>query len=408
MKTDQFNLFEGTRRLQMTDSIELTARSLNAYGETHNHWALGWSGGKDSTATLTLLVYLIESGKVKRPKSLTILFADTRLELVPLMAAANDIMDDLRERGIEVRVVMAPLDQRFFVYMFGRGVPPSGAGFRWCTGLIKIEPMEAALRELVGSLGEKVLMITGVRQGESAVRDQRIVMSCGKDGAECGQGWYQETLPAALCDTLAPLLHWRVCHVWEWLRSWAPQAEFGDWSTKLLAEAYGGDEAEEKNARTGCMGCPVASKDVALENIVSRPQWHYLRPLLKLRPMFERLRSDKHFRKRKAAGERDAKGKLVKRQQRLGPLTMEARRWGMAQVLTIQEECNVAARAEGRPLVDILNLEEVARIEELMAANTWPDKWTGDEPTADVVQAPAYADGYSLGLLDFMKGPAYA
>ena len=406
MSKFQTNLFEGTRRLQMTDSIELTARSLQAYGPTHKHWAFAWSGGKDSTATLTVVLYLIASGKIQRPETITVLFADTRLELVPLMAAAHDIMDDLRELGIEVRVVMSPLDERFFVYMFGRGVPPSGAGFRWCTGLIKIEPMEAALRELVGELGEKVLMITGVRQGESAVRDQRIVMSCGKDGAECGQGWYQETLPAALCDTLAPLLHWRVCHVWEWLRSWAPQAEFGDWSTKLLAEAYGGDEAEEKNARTGCMGCPVASKDVALENIVARPQWQYLAPLLRLRPMFERLRADKTFRKRKRAGERDAKGKLVKKQQRLGPLTMDARRWGVAEVLAIQEECNAAARALGRPLVDILNPKEVARIEELMTLNTWPDKWTGDEPTADVVQEVAYADGSSMGLFDFMKGPA--
>lgn len=406
MKLEQTNLFEGTRRLQMTDSIELTAQSLNAYGPTHKHWAVAWSGGKDSTATLTLLVYLIESGKVTKPDSLTVLFADTRLELVPLMAAAHDIMDDLRERGILVRVVMSPLDQRFFVYMFGRGVPPSGAGFRWCTGLIKIEPMEAALAELVGELGTKVLMITGVRQGESAVRDQRIVMSCGKDGAECGQGWYQETLPAALCDTLAPLLHWRVCHIWEWLRNWAPQAEFGDWSTKLLAQAYGGDEAEEKNARTGCMGCPVASRDVALENIVENPHWAYLRPLLRLRPMFERLRADKSFRKRKRAGERDAKGKLVKKQQRLGPLTMEARRWGVAEVLAIQAECNAVALIEGRPLVDILNPEEVARIEALMAANTWPDKWTGDEPTADELQAPAYADGSVMGLLDFMGGPA--
>ena len=403
MKYEQGNIFSGSARMQMNDSIELTARSLNAYGPTHKHWAVAWSGGKDSTATLTLLVYLIESGKVTKPETLTVLFADTRLELVPLMAAAHEIMDDLRERGIQVRVVMSPLDQRFFVYMFGRGVPPSGAGFRWCTGLIKIEPMEAALRELVGELGEKVLMITGVRQGESAVRDQRIIMSCGKDGAECGQGWYQETLPAALCDTLAPLLHWRVCHVWQWLRSWAPLVEYGDWHTKLLADAYGGDEAEEKNARTGCMGCPVASKDVALENIVESPQWAYLRPLLRLRPMFERLRSDKSFRKRKRAGERDAKGQLVKKQQRLGPLTMEARRWGVAEVLAIQAECNAAALALGRPLVDILNLEEVARIEELMMLNTWPDKWTGEEPTADEWQTPAYADGSSLGLLDFMK-----
>lgn len=407
MKYEQSNLFAGTTRMQMTDSIELTARSLAAYGPTHKHWAFAWSGGKDSTATLTLVLYLIDSGRIKRPETITVLFADTRLELVPLMAAAHDIMDDLRERGIDVRVVMSPLDQRFFVYMFGRGVPPSGAGFRWCTGLIKIEPMEAALAELVGHLGEKVLMITGVRQGESAVRDQRIVMSCGKDGAECGQGWYQETLPAALCDTLAPLLHWRVCHVWEWLRSWAPQAEFGDWSTKLLAEAYGGDEAEEKNARTGCMGCPVASRDVALENIVARPQWAYLAPLLRLRPMFERLRSDKSFRKRKRAGERKADGTLVKKQQRLGPLTMAARRWGLTEVLAIQAECNAVALVAGRPLVDILNAEEVSRIEELMALNTWPDKWTGDEPTADEVQDVAYADGSSMALFDFMKGTSH-
>ncbi|WP_426491097.1 SNF2-related protein [Hymenobacter sp. 102] len=192
---------------------------------------------------------------------------------------------------------------------------------------------------------------------------------------------------------------------WLWVSSWAPQAEFGDWSTKLLAEAYGGDEAEEKNARTGCMGCPVASKDVALENIVVRPQWAYLSPLLRLREVFERLRSEPSFRKRKLGGERDAKGKLVKRQQRKGPLTMDARRWGMQQVLAIQAECNAAATQQGRPLVDILNPEEVARIEELIAANTWPDKWTGEEPTADVMQDTTYANGSVWPVFDFLKSP---
>lgn len=120
-------------------------------------------------------------------------------------------------------------------------------------------------------------MITGVRQGESAIRDQRIEMSCSKDGAECGQGWYQKVLPEAKglrgrLATLAPLLHWRVCHVWEWLRHWAPGAEFGDWSTAAIAEAYGGDEAEEINARTGCTGCPLVDTDMALDNILLNPQ----------------------------------------------------------------------------------------------------------------------------------------
>lgn len=71
----------GERRNQMTDSIRLTVESLQAYGPAHEHWALAWSGGKDSTALVTLVVWLIESGRVAAPKSLTVLYADTRLEL---------------------------------------------------------------------------------------------------------------------------------------------------------------------------------------------------------------------------------------------------------------------------------------------------------------------------------------
>ena len=40
-----------------------------------------------------------------------------------------------------------------------------------------------------------------------------------------------------VADTLAPLLHWRVCHVWEWLKHWAPTAAYGDWSTAMIADA---------------------------------------------------------------------------------------------------------------------------------------------------------------------------
>lgn len=392
MKHEQLNMFAG-KRMQMNESIELTIQSLMAYAPRYNHWAIAWSGGKDSTATLTLVVWLMQSGRIPKPTTLTVLFADTRLELTPLMAAAYDIMDDLRELGIDVRVVMAPMDKRFFVLMFGRGIPPPGAGFRWCTGNIKIDPMEAELTKLHAEKGEKILMITGVRQGESAVRDNRITISCSKDGTECGQGYYQQTLPSSLCDTLAPIVHWRVCHVWEWLRTWAPLEEYGCWSTKPVAEAYGGDEAEEINARTGCMGCPVASQDKALETVIQLPYWEYLSPLLRLRSLFEDLRLTKSFRKRHPGGEKKKDGTLVKNQQRLGPLTMEARLWGMAQVLAIQDEVNASAVRLDRPKVDILNVEEVSRIHELIAENTWPDKWTGTEPTADTIMDTVYPDG---------------
>ncbi|HEX9735986.1 MAG TPA: phosphoadenosine phosphosulfate reductase family protein, partial [Thermoanaerobaculia bacterium] len=169
----------------MPDAIELTVASLAAYGPSHRHWAVAWSGGKDSTTLVTLLVHLIETGRVAPPETLTVLYADTRMELLPLYVAAKEIRANLVAKGVDVRTVMAPLDQRFFVYILGRGVPPPNNNtLRWCTRQIKVDPMAAELARLRSERGGKILTLTGVRQGESAIRDGRIAMSCGRDGAE--------------------------------------------------------------------------------------------------------------------------------------------------------------------------------------------------------------------------------
>lgn len=183
MTTRSLSLFEAGARLQMTESIELTLQSLRAYGPQHDHWVIAWSGGKDSTATLTVVLHFIATGLLAGPKRLTVLYADTRQELPPLALAAEEIMDELEGRGVEYRVVRAPLDKRFLVYILGRGVPPPNNNtLRWCTRQIKVDPMSAAIAELLTD--GTALVITGVRQGESAIRDRRIEMSCGKDGAE--------------------------------------------------------------------------------------------------------------------------------------------------------------------------------------------------------------------------------
>lgn len=148
MARAQLTLFDDGR-LQMTESIDLTVSSLRTYGPSHRHWAVAWSGGKDSTTLVTLLVYLLESGQVERPETLTILYADTRMELLPLSVAAAHIVQDLGLRGIEVRTVLPELDKRLLVYMLGRGVPPPNNNtFRWCTRQIKVEPMQVELRQL--------------------------------------------------------------------------------------------------------------------------------------------------------------------------------------------------------------------------------------------------------------------
>ena len=90
---------------------------------------------------------------------------------------------------------------------------------------------------------------------------------------------------------------------------------------------------------------------------------------------------------------------FAKNPQRMGPLTMAARRHGLAEVLDVQATCNEAAAALGRPLVDLLNAAECARILDLIEAGTWPDGWIGDEPVADRPLDSVFADGTVQPLL---------
>lgn len=355
----QFSLFESDR-LTLDGAIELAVASLLEYACRYQHWVIAYSGGKDSSATVLLVVWAIKSGLVPAPSSLTVLYADTRMEIPPLQATALQLLEQLRGDGFNAQVVLPELDERFFVYMFGRGVPPPKNRFRWCTGQIKVQPMHAAIENLPRKAGEKLLMITGVRLGESQIRDQRIALSCSKDSGECGQGWFQISPPDAVADTLAPIVHWRVCHVYDWI--YFEQHRHG-YDVSDIAAVYG-----DSDVRTGCAGCNLVNRDIALERLVKMPEWEHLGPLLELKPLYREL-TKARWRKRKSQPETRKDGQFSKNVQRLGPLTMEARAFGLDRVLDIQE----------RARVDLINAKEEARIRELWALDTWPNGWDGSE-----------------------------
>jgi DNA sulfur modification protein DndC len=399
MSKRQESLFESDR-MSLQDSIDYTALSILAYATEHKHWSISFSGGKDSSATLAIVIYLIEAGIIPKPETLTVLYADTGLELLPLHHTAMQILAEVERRGYRARIVRPKMDKRFFVYMFGRGVPPPSNVFRWCTGALKIEPMMTALKELRGETGEKFLSMIGVRLGESAVRDRRISIACGKD-AECGQGYYQETTPASVADVMAPIIHWRVCHVWDLLQGFGPDHGL---PTAPIASIYGqGTDLEEAAARTGCTACNLASRDIALDRILHLSDWDYLKPLKKLKPLYAELKRPNR-RLRKSEPERNAEGKLVANLHRLGPMLMETRRWGLNEVMKIQDEINRAAANLDRPLISLINQQEYYRIWELIDANTWPEKWTGDEETGDVPYARVMSDGSFQPLLTSETG----
>jgi DNA sulfur modification protein DndC len=407
MNPKQSTLFD-KYRMTLPDAIHTSIASLNAYAANYNAWSIAYSGGKDSSTTVSFVLWAIKNGYVQQPDHLIVLYADTRQELPPLAGIAHHLISDLQSEGMDARIVLPALDDRFYVYMLGRGVPPPSNTFRWCTARIKIKPMANALLSVSHELSRenylqaylyrryglndiakqfdqrtKFIQITGVRLGESAQRDARIAISCNSTKGECGQGWFQEMSNAAISDTLAPLLHWRSCFVWDWLTfghddRWAQTQGFktghGFDYLRDIAAAYGDDDA-----RTGCMGCKLASRDVALEYVVSK-QPQYI-PLLEIRSVLDELKKP-HRRIRKASPEKTKAGHYAKNGQRMGPLTMEARAWGLSRILDIQQ----------RAKVDLINPTEEARIRELWMLGTWPDGWEGGEDSPNHIRADIAID----------------
>lgn len=401
----QANLFD-SQRSSLEASIETTAASINAYGQNYKHWVFAFSGGKDSTATLTVILWLIQQGKMEAPETMTVLYADTRQELPPLHACAMQIMEMAKSLGCNTQIVLPEMSKRFWPYILGRGVPsPNNGTMRWCTRQIKVDPMTQVLAELRSHLetDEKILMLTGVRLGESAARDNRIAVSCTKDGGECGQGWFQK-MTAPQTDTLAPILHWRLCHVWDWLMMSDLEGRF---PTGDLAIAYGqnASEGEEPiDGRTGCIGCPLVSDGVedTLTRISRSPGNEYLKPLQNIRPLHREIRQLEH-RHRKPSGARTQSGKLESNQGRLGPLSLDARRKFLDKLLTIQTEYIAGAIAAGKPYSPLINEAEHQFILDCIEQGLFPNGWTGDEPIGPAITDKHLGDGRYIAPIPGLK-----
>lgn len=366
--------------MKSEDALKLTTESLCHYGKDHAHWYIAFSGGKDSTALLAITIHLLETGAVPWPESITVLYADTGMELPPLHFAAIEMLKAVHKRGIAVRIVKPKLDHRFFVYLLGRGIAPPTNSSRFCTRILKADPMHAAVEKIGAQKGDKLLALTGVRLGESAARDGRISQSCSKDGGECGQGWFQNIQSEFVGGTLAPIVHWRACFVWDALIEYGILHKL---PTQAIAEIYGAYEDGEFTAaqlglRTGCVQCNLVEEDKSLTYVVSRPQWECYKPLIRLRSIYRDVLAMPSARLRKV-GDRKKNGELAARQGRLGAVEIDVRCRVLKEILALQDEVNAAALRAGQPLISLISKREHARILELLAQRQMPQGWTGKE-----------------------------
>ena len=122
-------------------------------------WIVGFSGGKDSTLVLHLVIEaILELPSSERTRAVHVVANDTLVESPIVQSYVDDVLDTLRSAlphlhlPIQIVKTIPATDQTFWVNVVGRGYPPPSRFFRWCTDRMKIRPTTGYIREQASAL----------------------------------------------------------------------------------------------------------------------------------------------------------------------------------------------------------------------------------------------------------------
>jgi DNA sulfur modification protein DndC len=320
------------------ESVEVVKKFVE---KGYSHLAISFSGGKDSTTTLIVVLEaaLLLPDKIER---IDVLYADTGLEIPVIHKFALEFLEFLRNfqriksLPVEIKIVRPKLEESFWVCLLGKGYTPPHQRFRWCTKRLKVAPAGRELKMLTNP--SKTLVITGVRYGESQSRDNRLINNCSKS-EECEQGvWFQNN-PRLNIGYLAPIVNWSDDEVWDFLNTYAPRLGYP--TEKLESEVYYGRET-----RFGCWMCTVVKQDKTLQKLSSLPQWSHLRPLLLFRERVLEISSNPNSRE-------------VREDGKLGRLKVSVRKELLEELLELQKKVGL----------DLITEDEIEMIKKLWDVN---------------------------------------
>lgn len=294
---------------------EYIADTQRIYLSDNRPWVIGYSGGKDSSAVMTL-IYLALLGlkPEERHKPIFVVASDTLVETPIVVNHVNNSLKAI-ERGakrnnlpITSHKVVPKTHETFWTNLLGKGYPAPTRSFRWCTERMKIDPVSTFITEKVSQYDE-VIVVLGSRSQESASRAQ-VIAKHKIDGSALAK---HTTLSNAFIYT--PIDTWHVDDVWKILRlchlvseetpngirnKWFDKYDLEwetPWGTKnlvlwnLYKDSSGQGECpmviDETtpscgNSRFGCWTCTVVTKDRAMESLIQNGE-EWMKPLLDLR-----------------------------------------------------------------------------------------------------------------------------
>ena len=357
----------------MADAVAATIKEIrDLYLEDQTPWVIGYSGGKDSTATLQLIWMALESLDLEqRTKDVHVITNDTLVEnpvVVNWVHQSHRRMAEVaaaKELPIKPRSVSPVVEETFWVNLIGRGYPAPNRRFRWCTERMKINPTTRFIRDLISKEGEAIIVL-GARKAESAARAARIAKYDAK--AVRKNLSPHNDLPAAL--VYKPIVEWMNDDVWVFLSAYT-----NPWGhdNKLLTSMYRSATADEEcplvidtstascgNSRFGCWTCTVVEKDKSMSAMIQNSrEREWMQPLLDIRnELAEAGRETRDFRRM------HGKVSLYNGQNVAGPYHQKARLYWLKRVLEAQswvrqhgpEEVNTIE------LITIEELHEIRRI----------------------------------------------
>jgi DNA sulfur modification protein DndC len=264
-------------------------------------WILGYSGGKDSTATLQLVwMALSRLPERKRTKTLHVISTDTLVENPVVAAWVTKSLESMRLAAQQQKLPIVPhrltptVSDSFWVNLIGKGYPAPRHKFRWCTERLKIKPSNAFITQMVASHGEAILVL-GIRKAESQSRARTM------ERLEAGRVRERLSPNASLpnCLVYSPIEDWSNDDVWMFL---VQVANPWGYKNKDLLTMYQGASQDGEcplvvdsttpscgDSRFGCWVCTLVDQDKSMQAMIQNDEEkEWMLPLLKLRNKLDR------------------------------------------------------------------------------------------------------------------------
>ena len=328
-------LMETVRNLYLADDIP---------------WVIGYSGGKDNTATVQLVWLALKAlPKYQLHKQVHIINTDTMVEspvIEKWVTRSLEIMDEAAKRDSLPFIshkLTPDVNNTFWVNLLGRGYPFPRKKVRWCTDRLKIQPVNNFVKSAIAEHGE-IIMVLGTRKAESQRRARTMAYYEKKRVRELLSP--NETMANEL--VFSPLEDWTDDDVWVFLMQY--DNPWG-YSNQELLTLYRGATADnecplmvEKNlpscgkSRFGCWVCTMVEKDKSMEAMISNDdEKAWMTPLLEFR---NRFGDEEHDRERRTFKKMQGYLQGSYGQLHHGPYKKEVRDQWLKELLEIQIEIN--------------------------------------------------------------------